>query len=1173
MSPLEDPSEDPATDALDDSLDGALEGALLAAYAGKAPDPMPSVLEALRARVDADIEVDLVTERDVTERDGGPASTPDAARRPESDLGRRYRVGDELARGGVGVVLRGRDVDLRRDVAMKLLRDEHAHDPQILARFVEEAQVAGQLQHPGIVPVYELGIEPGGRPFIVMKLVRGRTLASILAAGTEAVSPGPDPHTGGFVLDVFERVCETMAYVHARGVVHRDLKPANVMVGAFGEVQVVDWGFAKVLRRPEPVPPLPAEAVATTRSSDEGAQSVSGSVMGTPAYMAPEQARGDVDQVDARADVFSLGSILCEILAGRPAYVGKRAELLRLAALGDLGDAHRALAESGASTALVQLARRCLSSAPTDRPADAGALAAALRAHRGEVAARARRAEVEAAEARVRVRAARRLAVTIVAAVALGAVGWLSVAEAAASRRALATQLATRSLEDAREAYGQVRAATDPSELEHAHAAAQAAATLARADGVVGDVRERAEALLATVGARHESVRATAASRTRAAGLLSRLLELRVTTNEDVAHPRWPITEAQRLDGEYRAAFATYGVDVDAATEAEASAALQEVDAAAELAATLDHWALARRTLARGTPAAAEADGACAHLHAVAARLDANPWRQAFRRAVEAEAPAAELLGLAGAADVDGQPALSSFLLGMALLDVGAVEDAVASLDRGARTHPGDFLLWFWLGIARQRCANPDVDAILTAFQTARALRPDSTEVQHRMGMVLEWRGDATHALRVFEALARIEPENDHWQLHVGGTLSRLGRAQEAAEQLQRVVAAHPDRASAHVMLGQALGRAGDVPGAVACYRRALELDPRSSLAHFRLGLTLSDQLDDPVAALEELRAAFALSGNPEHLWSVASVQMGRGELDDAIASFRQTIELDPRFAEGYWGLGRALHAAGDLPAAIASLQRAIELFPGRAKYHFELAECRIAANDEAGALADIERGLIYRPDWPPALCRRGDCLTALHRYDEAVAAIRRGHELGSAAGWDEPSADWVAQAERAQAQARRWDAVVRGDAAATNAAEWVDAARHAAMTGRTVAAARAFTAAVSAHPELAAGTPLVEAARATLRAATATGGDAFDLADTERAHLRGQALAWLQARLAILRGQRASAGEGAKAAADELSSWLREADFAATREVAAQADWPSEEARAWQAFWQRVGE
>ncbi len=261
----------------------------------------------------------------------------DEKRSPYGQAG-RYQLLGEIARGGMGSVLRGRDVDLGRDLALKVLLEQHRDRSDLVDRFVEEAQICGQLQHPGVVPVYELGTMADQRPFFTMKLVKGQTLSALLG---ERSSPTDDLPR---FLSIFEAICQTMAYAHSRGVIHRDLKPSNVMVGSFGEVQVMDWGLAKVLPKNGSVkdvvaPPVNETVVATLRSTGDSEMSQAGSVLGTPAYMAPEQARGETESVDRRADVFALGSILCEILTGKPAFTGVSArEILGAAGRAETAD-------------------------------------------------------------------------------------------------------------------------------------------------------------------------------------------------------------------------------------------------------------------------------------------------------------------------------------------------------------------------------------------------------------------------------------------------------------------------------------------------------------------------------------------------------------------------------------------------------------------------------------------------------------------------------------------------------------------------------------------------------------------------------------------------------------------------------------------------------------------
>jgi serine/threonine-protein kinase len=294
-----------------------------------------------------------------------------------------YRVGKEIGRGGMGSVLEGQHTQLGREVAIKVLLESHAGHARLLEHFEEEIQILGQLQHPGIVPVYETGRLPDKRPYFTMRLIRGQTLSRLLSSRTGSEGR---PH----FLKVFEQVCQAMAYAHSKGVIHRDLKPGNIMVGAFGEVQVMDWGLARVLRKsrrraPEGTFPRPSWGEESSLVTEPG-------VLGTPAYMPPEQAHAEMDRLDERADVFGLGGILCEILTAKPPYVGQDKEaVLAKARRADLADAYRRLDACGAERELVALAKSCLAADPNDRPGDAGKLADAVTGHLESVLRRAER--------------------------------------------------------------------------------------------------------------------------------------------------------------------------------------------------------------------------------------------------------------------------------------------------------------------------------------------------------------------------------------------------------------------------------------------------------------------------------------------------------------------------------------------------------------------------------------------------------------------------------------------------------------------------------------------------------------------------------------------------------------------------------------------------------------
>jgi formylglycine-generating enzyme required for sulfatase activity/serine/threonine protein kinase len=232
---------------------------------------------------------------------------------------KRYELGAHLASGGQGDIYRVFDRQLRRHMVMKLLAREWIDDPVSLARFVAEAQVTAQLQHPSIVPVHEIGTLPDGRPYYTMAEVRGRTLAAVIEAVHGIAGPDWGIEPGGFgfrrLIDVFHRVCEAVAYAHSRTVIHRDLKPLNIMVGAFGEALVLDWGLAHLGGVPGTAAQV-AEVPTTSRTSDASLVTVAGAISGTMGYMSPEQAAGEPSST--RSDVYALGMMLREILTGHP---------------------------------------------------------------------------------------------------------------------------------------------------------------------------------------------------------------------------------------------------------------------------------------------------------------------------------------------------------------------------------------------------------------------------------------------------------------------------------------------------------------------------------------------------------------------------------------------------------------------------------------------------------------------------------------------------------------------------------------------------------------------------------------------------------------------------------------------------------------------------------------
>jgi serine/threonine-protein kinase len=309
---------------------------------------------------------------DTSPPQSGPATLAiDAVAADVPAGGRRYALGRELGRGGMGQVLEARDLALERSVALKLLIDQD--DVSLRVRFMDEARVTGQLQHPGVPPVYELGKLGDGRLFFAMRRIEGRTLRDVL----EDLKYGDAEVEKQFgrvrLLTVMSQVCRTIAYAHSRGVIHRDLKPDNIMLGEFGEVTVMDWGLAKPVGkagqgRPE---------ISTARQNDGGRFSTqNGEVTGTPQYMPPEQAVGRVDDLGPHSDNYSLGAMLYEILTLEPPFDGPSARAIRDAVVNArVVPPSERTPDRPVPHAIEQLCLQCLAKEPRARPKSALAIA------------------------------------------------------------------------------------------------------------------------------------------------------------------------------------------------------------------------------------------------------------------------------------------------------------------------------------------------------------------------------------------------------------------------------------------------------------------------------------------------------------------------------------------------------------------------------------------------------------------------------------------------------------------------------------------------------------------------------------------------------------------------------------------------------------------------------
>ena len=306
----------------------------------------------------------------------------------------RYRMEGEIARGGMAAILKVWDADLRRTLAMKVILSDKDRTPDgstadmRLSRFLGEAQITGQLDHPGVVPVHELGLDDNGRVYFTMRLVKGDNFGEVI----QKVRNGTDGWNLTRAINVLHRVCETMAYAHSKGVVHRDLKPENLMVGRFGETYAMDWGVARLLdnhdteaTRQEVMDPATSSAFIMRRDvlTESASRTQAGAIMGTPCYMPPEQAAGEIESIGPQSDVYSVGAILYQLLTGTRPYARAAAQsplaVVRAVLEGPPTPIHKL--ERKVSPELAAICERAMARAPADRYPSMVQMAADLQAY------------------------------------------------------------------------------------------------------------------------------------------------------------------------------------------------------------------------------------------------------------------------------------------------------------------------------------------------------------------------------------------------------------------------------------------------------------------------------------------------------------------------------------------------------------------------------------------------------------------------------------------------------------------------------------------------------------------------------------------------------------------------------------------------------------------------
>ena len=915
----------------------------------------------------------------------------------------QYQILGEVARGGVGIVYKARDFDIGRDVAIKMLKAELAEDPVRVQRFLEEAQVAGQLQHPGILPVYAVGLRNKETPYFTMKLIKGGTLAA-------ALENRPNPTVGRQrLLDIFAHVTDAMAYAHARGVVHRDLKPANVLVGAYGEVQVMDWGMAKVLERGGVADELRAKQsqesvisiIEPMRNSDVGTDSIVGSVMGTPAYMAPEQAQGQVASIDARTDVFALGGILCEILTGAPPYRSHpEHSIIAQAARCMLRDAHERLDACGADAQLVELTKSCLVPAIRARPRDAGVLSKELEAYVRAVEERARQSQLDAVTARerekaaeVRARASKRvadeerrakrltmgLAVAVLGIVLLGVGGWIWVQVDQRHRTASTEQAVSRHLDEALALLADAQADPDRAAAwEAALGAAQKAEAAVKAGDAPPATALRVASVLDRIQTGEAKAQEVAAAQARDATLVAAL--------EDLTSRKGPEFDPALLEAGYAQAYEEYGLDVDGTPVAELVRQVQEARILDALVAGLDDWAWLRTRYALGRDATRDRPGEVARL------ADSDAWRNRVRDAARF-GDSSNLKRLAKSADVATMQVGTVHLLASALDNAGDREGAVAFLRQAVATHPADFWsnlhLAYWLAGKQE----PEWAEAVRYYTAAIALRPQSARLLNNLGIALQESKQLDAAIDAYDRALAIDPTLATAWNNLGTARLERGSFDPAIAAFDEAIRRQAEPAAALYGKGNALLKKGDAPGAIQAFQSALKVKADFPRARQQLFAALAEDGRQGEAVR---MAEAALRDHPKTSWAqcqLAHALLRQGAYEKSIEAFERAIQLGDEDGVATHDLGSAYAQLGMWDRARACYAKAVALAPDDVQFHFDLGWAEKNWGAWSDALHRFQDTIDLDATYAPAYDERGELFLWMGRHGEAEAEFLRALE------------------------------------------------------------------------------------------------------------------------------------------------------------------------------------
>jgi tetratricopeptide (TPR) repeat protein/tRNA A-37 threonylcarbamoyl transferase component Bud32 len=960
------------------------------------PDLLPEVqrrldlLQALAASPDGSTRLD--------DPFAAPAATPSPAAgttAPDPPApGTRYRPLRLHARGGLGEVLLAHDEELHRDVALKRMQARCADDADSRRRFLLEAEVTARLEHPGIVPVYGLVHDDAGQPCYAMRFIEGPSLKEALEAFHKADTPGRD--TGERTLALrkllgdFVAVCKAVGYAHGRAVVHRDLKPHNVMLGKYGEVLVVDWGLAKKVERTEAERAAGEASVKPMMAESAGEGTGLGQVMGTPAYMSPEQAAGRWDLLRPPSDIYSLGATLYALLTGRaPFQETSPQEILEKVKRGEFLPPRQV--KPDVPRPLEAICLRAMALRPQDRYHTALAVADDVERWLADEPVAAYREPWTARSGRW-LRRRRTLVTSIGVALFLLVLGGVAAVwwyeHERSTRRSQAEGEVRLNLKEAALLGERARTLIDnaPS-WETTLGAARAA--VQRAEEILEREPDWAGGELA-----QEVAQAKARLQTdeKDRVLLAAFDRVREEQSQyDASKRRFKLAEAYpRL----KQALADYGLALQSLPADKAAALLQQRPPAVQeqvMGLLQECWFWAPEQ---------EAD-AKRWLAALLVQADGVGWRQHVRQTVE-QKQGAVLEQLLRGPEVARQPAAFLVWLGRVL----PLDAALGVLRRAQQQYPGDFWVNLELagalydsvfgrgGGARPARVEelPAVNEAVAFFRVAVGLRPGNAPAHTNLGIALAAQGDVKGAIACYHKALDLDPKLVQPHNNLGNALQAQRNLKGAIACYKKALALDPKFAPAHTNLGSALADQGDVKGAIACFKKALALDPKLAPAHTNLGNALQAQ-----GEVKEAIACFqkALALEPKDAkahYNLGAALADQGDVKGAIVCYKKALQLDPKFAMAHNNLGLALQDQGDVSGAIACYTKALALEPKNAHAHTNLGTALQAQGDLKGAIACYTKALDLDPkdasthtNLGVALQAQGDLKGAMACYQKAL--------------------------------------------------------------------------------------------------------------------------------------------------------------------------------------------